>query len=501
MIKKILIANRGEIAIRIMRTCREMGISTVAVYSEADQTARHVVYADEAYLLGPAPANESYLVIDKIIEIAKKSGAEAVHPGYGFLAENPIFARHVVENGLIFIGPKPETIALLGDKMVARDIMEKAGVPIVPGTKQPISSVDEAAEFARKVGYPILIKAAAGGGGKGMRIVRHNSQIEEMFLRAQSEAKSAFGDERVYLEKYLEKPRHIEIQILADQHGNVIHLGERECSIQRRHQKVIEESPSPVVDESLRQKMGQTAVKAAQASEYVNAGTVEFLLDQDNKFYFLEVNTRLQVEHPVTEMLTGLDLVREQILIAAGEKLSIKQEDINFNGHAIECRIYAEDPDNEFMPSVGTIFNYREPGGPGVRIDSGFGRGDIVPIYYDPIIAKLITWGLDRSQAINRMKRALDEYVIHGIKTIIPFHRRLLELEDFEQGNLSTHFIQEHFSQAAEIDKFTEEELKALAALVCAVDYSDKKRASGFISQKPAQNWKMIQRYCLLLNR
>ncbi|NOZ61493.1 MAG: acetyl-CoA carboxylase biotin carboxylase subunit [Calditrichaeota bacterium] len=501
MFSKILIANRGEIAVRIMRTCREMGISTVAVYSEADQTARHVVYADEAHLLGPAPANESYLVIDKIIEIAKESGAEAIHPGYGFLAENPIFAQRVVENGLIFIGPKPETIALLGDKMAARQIMERANVPIVPGMKEPIFSPQQALQFAQQVGYPILLKAAAGGGGKGMRIVRNDSEIEEMFLRAQSEAQSAFGDKRVYLEKYLEKPRHIEIQILADAHGNVIHLGERECSIQRRHQKVIEESPSPVVDENLRVKMGATAVKAAKASGYVNAGTVEFLLDHDKKFYFLEVNTRLQVEHPVTELLTGLDLVREQILVAAGEKLSLTQQDVQFRGHAIECRIYAEDADNEFMPSVGTIFNYREPGGPGVRVDSGFGRGDTVPIYYDPIIAKLITWGHDRGQAIGRMKRALDEYVIHGIQSIIPFHRRLMELKDFETGNLSTHFIQEHFAQSNEIEKFSEKELEALAALVCAVDYSEKKRASGFISPKPMQNWKMIQRYCQLLNR
>ena len=501
MIKKILIANRGEIAVRIMRTCREMGIHSVAVYSEADQTARHVVYADEAYLLGPAPANESYLVIDKIIEIAKKSGADAIHPGYGFLAENPIFAQRVEENGLIFIGPKPKTIALLGDKMAARQIMEKANVPIVPGMKEPISSTQEALQFAQEVGFPILLKAAAGGGGKGMRVVRQESEIEEMFLRAQSEAQSAFGDKRIYLEKYLEKPRHIEIQILADRYGNVIHLGERECSIQRRHQKVIEESPSPIVDEALRNKMGQTAVTAAKASGYVNAGTVEFLLDQDNNFYFLEVNTRLQVEHPVTELITGLDLVREQILIAAGEKLSLGQEDIQFHGHAIECRIYAEDPDNEFMPSVGTIFNYREPGGPGVRVDSGFSRGDTVPIYYDPIIAKLITWGQNRDQAISRMKRALDEYVIHGIQTIIPFHRRLFELEDFVTGNLSTHFIQEHFDQSNELERFSEEELQALAALVCAVDYSEKKRASGFISQKPIQNWKMIQRYCQLINR
>ncbi|OQX86182.1 acetyl-CoA carboxylase biotin carboxylase subunit [candidate division KSB1 bacterium 4484_87] len=501
MIKKILIANRGEIAVRIMRTCREMGIHSVAVYSEADQTARHVVYADEAYLLGPAPANESYLVIDKIIEIAKKSGADAIHPGYGFLAENPIFAQRVEENGLIFIGPKPKTIALLGDKMAARQIMEKANVPIVPGMKEPISSTQEALQFAQEVGFPILLKAAAGGGGKGMRVVRQESEIEEMFLRAQSEAQSAFGDKRIYLEKYLEKPRHIEIQILADRYGNVIHLGERECSIQRRHQKVIEESPSPIVDEALRNKMGQTAVTAAKASGYVNAGTVEFLLDQDNNFYFLEVNTRLQVEHPVTELITGLDLVREQILIAAGEKLSLGQEDIQFHGHAIECRIYAEDPDNEFMPSVGTIFNYREPGGPGVRVDSGFSRGDTVPIYYDPIIAKLITWGQNRDQAISRMKRALDEYVIHGIQTIIPFHRRLFELKDFVTGNLSTHFIQEHFDQSNELERFSEEELQALAALVCAVDYSEKKRASGFISQKPIQNWKMIQRYCQLINR
>ena len=499
MIKKVLVANRGEIAIRIMRTCREMGIKTVAIYSEADQTARHVVYADEAYLLGPAPANESYLVIDKIIEIANKSGADAIHPGYGFLAENPIFASRVIENNLIFIGPKPETIALLGDKMEARRIMEQANVPIVPGMKEAIATVEKAIKFADKVGYPILLKAAAGGGGKGMRIVRSPQQIDEMFQRAQSEAQSAFGDNRIYLEKYLERPRHVEIQILADQYGNAIHLGERECSIQRRHQKVIEESPSPAVDDELRKKMGETAIKAAKASGYVNAGTVEFLLDENKNFYFLEVNTRLQVEHPVTEMVTGLDLVREQILIAAGEKLSMKQQQVNFNGHALECRIYAEDPENEFMPSVGTIFNYREPGGPGVRVDSGFGRGDVVPIYYDPIISKLITWGQTREQAINRMKRALDEYEISGVQTIIPFHRKVMELNEFAQGKLSTHFIQDFFEKTSQIENVTDEELRALAAIICAVDYSEKKRATNFTKPKSKQNWKMLQRYCQLL--
>lgn len=490
MFKKILIANRGEIAIRIMRACREMGIATVAVYSEVDRTAQHVRYADEAYLLGPAPATESYLVMKKIIEAAKASSAEAIHPGYGFLAENPEFAQLVNENGLIFIGPDSETIRLLGDKMAAREAMIKAGVPIVPGVKQAISSVAEAQKIANEIGYPILLKAAAGGGGKGMRVVRNSDDISQLFKMARSEAKSAFGDDRIYIEKYLEKPRHIEFQIMADQHGNIIHLGERECSIQRRHQKVIEESPSPIVDPAMRQRMGETAVKAARAANYVNAGTVEFLVDQNKDFYFLEVNTRLQVEHPVTEMVTGIDLAKEQIRIAAGERLSFSQDSIQWRGSAIECRIYAEDPENNFLPSIGKIQSYREPNGIGVRVDSGLAQGDSVSIYYDPLISKLITWGRDRNEAIQRMRRALDEYIISGVQTVIPFHKQVMNHPDFIKGNISTHFIDEQREQLSSLNVNSENDLETMAILSCLFDYQSKKKLKKIARTPSLSTWK-----------
>ncbi len=490
MFKKILIANRGEIAIRIMRACREMGIAAVAVYSEVDRTAQHVRYADEAYLLGAAPATESYLVMEKIIGAAKALKAEAIHPGYGFLAENPEFAQLVKDNGLIFIGPEPATIRLLGDKMAARDTMIKAGVPIVPGIKKAIASVTETQEIAEGIGYPILLKAAAGGGGKGMRIVRSASEMPQLFKMAHSEAKSAFGDDRIYIEKYLEKPRHIEFQILADQHGNVAHLGERECSIQRRHQKVIEESPSPIVDQEMRQRMGETAVKAAKAANYENAGTVEFLVDQDKNFFFLEVNTRLQVEHPVTEMVTGIDLAKEQIRIAAGEPLSLSQHEIQWRGSAIECRIYAEDAENNFLPSIGKIQSYREPNGPGVRVDSGLANGDAVSIYYDPLISKLIAWGRTRTEAIQRMKRALDEYGIYGVQTIIPFHKQVMNHPDFINGTFSTHFIDEQKDQLSKLVSIPESDLKTMAILSCLFDYQTKKMGTGITKSPNLSCWK-----------
>ena len=423
MIKKILVANRGEIAVRIIRACKESGIRSVAIFSDADLTALHVRMADEVYHIGPAPSAESYLNMDRIIEIALKSNTQAIHPGYGFLAENPLFAQKVNDAGLIFIGPRAETIELLGDKMAARKRMIEAGVPVVPGSETGIDDISAATQYAEEIGFPVLIKAAAGGGGKGMRIVRKADEMKNAVRMAQNEARSAFGDERIYIEKYLERPRHIEIQIMADTHGNVVHLGERECSIQRRHQKVIEETPSPVVDDKLRQRMGETAVRAAKAANYVNAGTVEFLLDQFKNFYFLEVNTRLQVEHPVTELITGIDLVKEQFRVANGEPLGFIQESIRRTGAALECRIYAEDPDNDFMPSIGKITGYREPNGPGVRVDSGLDFYGHVSVYYDPMIAKLCTWGTDRNEAISRMRRALAEYRIQGVKTVIPFHQ------------------------------------------------------------------------------
>ena len=494
MFKKILIANRGEIAIRIMRACREMGISTVAVYSEIDRTAQHVRYADEAYLLGPAPANESYLVFEKIIKAAIDSKAEAIHPGYGFLAENSEFAAEAKRSGLVFIGPEPETIRLLGDKMTARETMIKAGVPIVPGLEQAVSKCSEAIEQANQIGYPILLKAAAGGGGKGMRIVNSANEIEQLLKMARSEAKSAFGDDRIYIEKYVENPRHIEFQIFADQHGNIVHLGERECSIQRRHQKVIEESPSPIVDPEMRERMGQAAIKAAQAANYVNAGTVEFLVDNEKNFYFLEVNTRLQVEHPVTEMVTGFDLAKEQIRIANGEKLSFKQNEIKMRGAAIECRIYAEDPENNFLPSIGSIQSYREPNGPGIRVDSGFYKGDTVSIYYDPLISKLVSWGKDRSEAVQRMKRALTEYHISGVQTVIPFHKKVMDQPDFLNGDISTHFIQDKMDRLTQISSISEEDKKALAILSCLFDFQIKKKKRQIIKKDKLSCWKYENR-------
>ena len=441
--KKVLVANRGEIAVRILRACKEMGISTVTIYSEADKGALHTRYADEIYNIGPSPAMESYLKIDKIIGVAKKSGSSAIHPGYGFLAENTEFAERCESERITFIGPSSKAIKLLGDKIEARKTMEKAKIPVIPGSVGAIHELplQKALELVEKIGFPVLIKAAGGGGGKGMRVVRKKEELESAIKQASSEAGSAFGNPTIYIEKYLESPRHIEFQILADKYGNVVHLGERECSVQRRYQKLIEESPSPIMTPELREEMGNIAVRAVKASGYTNAGTVEFMMDKERNFYFLEMNTRLQVEHPVTELVTGIDIVKEQIRIADGERLSIKQEEIKVSGSAIECRISAEDPDNNFIPSTGKIIELTEPGGPGVRIDSGVFSGFEVPIYYDPLIAKLLVWAPTRKEAIRRMKRALSEYKIIGIKTEIPFHQQVMESPEFIKGEYDTTFV------------------------------------------------------------
>lgn len=440
MFKKVLIANRGEIAVRVIRACREMGIASVAVFSEVDRAALHVSHADEAYSIGLAAARESYLNIPKILEVARRSGVEAIHPGYGFLSENPQFARACKETGIKFIGPSPAAMELMGSKTRARQAMQAAAVPFVPGSARGLSLL-EAEQLAEKIGYPVMIKAAAGGGGKGMRLVRSASELQSSFETAQSEALRSFNDGEVYLEKYIQNPRHIEIQVLADEYGNTVYLGERECSVQRRHQKVIEEAPSAIVDPDMRAAMGAVAVQAAKSAGYSNAGTIEFLVDGERNFYFLEMNTRLQVEHPVTESVTGLDLVHLQLRIAAGEKLPFSQEDVRLRGHAIECRIYAEDPDNNFFPSPGKIGKMLQPSGPGIREDSGVYEGWTVPLDYDPMLSKLVAFGPDRPSALARMRRALDEYFIGGIKTNLPLFRRILENPDFLEARIDTGFL------------------------------------------------------------
>jgi acetyl-CoA carboxylase biotin carboxylase subunit len=441
MFKKILVANRGEIAIRVMRACREMGIKTVAVYSEADFGALHVRMADEAYAIGPAPSRESYLVIDKIIDVAKRAKADAVHPGYGFLSENAAFAKACREANITFIGPSPESIQLMGSKVEARRAAAKYNVEMVPGTLDPIKSDAEARKIASSVGYPIMLKASGGGGGKGLRFVAAEQELESALRNTRSEAMAAFGDDAIYIEKFVDSPRHVEIQVLADMHENAVYVAERECTIQRRHQKVIEECPSPIMDPDLRRRMGEAALKVVKAAKYYNAGTVEFLVDRHRSFFFLEMNTRLQVEHPVTEMVTGLDLVKHQIHIAAGEKLSIKQDDIVMRGSAIECRVYAEDPDNNFFPCPGKITSLRTPSGPGVRNDGGVYQGWTVPIEYDPLISKLVAWGGTRDEAIGRMRRALSEYHVEGIKTNISFFLEILDDPDFLKGHFDTGFL------------------------------------------------------------
>jgi len=495
MFKKVLVANRGEIAVRIIRACREVGIETVAVFSEADRQALHVRYADEAYLLGPAQSRESYLRGDKIIAIARKSGADAVHPGYGFLAEREDFAAACAEAGLVFIGPKPSSIAAMGDKMTARETVRKAGVPVVPGTEDVGNlSNEDLLAIAPKIGFPLLIKATAGGGGKGMREVTRLEDMPSLLVSARREAESAFGDGNVYLEKLVEGARHIEFQILADGHGTVLHLNERECSIQRRHQKLVEESPSPFMDEELRKRMGEVAVKAAQAVDYVNAGTIEFLVDKEKNFYFLEMNTRLQVEHPVTEMITGIDIVKEQIRIARGRPTQYKQEDIKINGAAIECRINAEDPYNNFMPSTGKITHSLLPTGPGVRVDTGVYPGFEISPYYDPMISKLIVWGETRAQAILRMRRALEEYRIVGVRTNIPFHQTLMDSHRFMGGQYDTRFVEERFSFQEEQNGDDAEIAAVLASLVA---HTESQRSAQFVmrNERDTSNWKWVGRW------
>ncbi len=498
MFKKILVANRGEIAVRILRACRELGIQTVAVYSEADRSALHVRYADEAYLLGPAPARESYLRGDKIIEIARKCGADAIHPGYGFLAEREAFAAACLEAGLAFIGPKPSAIAAMGDKMTARQTVMAAGVRVVPGTEgKGAMSDEELLAVAPQIGFPLLIKASAGGGGKGMREVKSLEEMPALLQAARREAEAAFGDGNVYLEKVVEGARHVEIQILADQHGNVIYLGERDCSLQRRHQKLIEEAPSPFLDEALRRKMGEVAVKAAQAVDYVNAGTIEFLVDKDKNFYFLEMNTRLQVEHPVTEMVTGVDIVAEQIRIARGRQLSYKQKDIKIRGHAIECRINAEDPYNGFLPSTGRILHSLLPTGPGVRVDTGVYPGFEITPYYDSLIAKLIVWGETRGQAILRMRRALEEYRLVGVRTNIPFHQRMMDSPRFIGGQYDTRFVEERFSMPEPEENHEMHHPDVAAAFATIVAHRQVERAAQFVlrNERDTSNWKWVSRW------
>ena len=489
---KILIANRGEIALRIMRTAREMGIKTVAVYSDADRESLQVRYADEAVFIGPAPSAQSYLVIDKIIDAALKTGAQAIHPGYGFLSENASFARAVKAAGLVLIGPSPEAMDLMGNKLTAKAAAKEYNIPMVPGTDYAITDIKAAKKVAKEVGFPILIKAAAGGGGKGMRIVEEESQFEEMLNRAVGEAQSAFGDSAVFIERYVKSPRHIEVQVLGDQHGNIVYLFERECSVQRRHQKVVEEAPSSLLTPALRKEMGECAVRVAKACNYTGAGTVEFLMDDQLNFYFLEMNTRLQVEHSVTELITGVDLVKEQILVAEGKPLSFKQEDLKINGHAMEVRVYAEDPCNDFLPDIGKLVRYVRPQGPGVRVDDGFEEGMVIPIYYDPMIAKLITWGENREQSIQRMIRAIDEYIIVGCETTLPFGKFVMQHEAFMSGNFDTHFVKHFFTPDKLTATINHEEAEAAAVVAyflqnegnnstqVAVDATNKRMGSAW---------------------
>ncbi|HSJ12759.1 MAG TPA: acetyl-CoA carboxylase biotin carboxylase subunit [Gillisia sp.] len=467
--KKILVANRGEIALRVMKTAQKMGIKTVAIFSTADRNAPHVKFADEAVCIGPPPSNESYLLGSKIIEIAKELKVDGIHPGYGFLSENADFAEAVEKNGITWIGPGSKAIRIMGSKLAAKDAVKDYGIPMVPGIDEAITNVEKAKEIAKEIGFPILIKASAGGGGKGMRIVEQEKDLEDQMKRAISEAESAFGDGAVFIEKYISSPRHIEIQILADKHGNTLHLFERECSIQRRHQKVVEEAPSVVLTEEIRKAMGEAAVKVAEACDYVGAGTVEFLLDEFKNFYFLEMNTRLQVEHPVTELITGIDLVEQQIKVARGEKLQFSQQDLKIKGHALELRIYAEDPLDNFMPSVGTLERYKTPSGEGIRLDDGFEEGMEVPIYYDPMLAKLITYGKNREEAIQLMLKAIKNYEVKGVMTTLPFGKFVFEHDSFRSGNFDTHFVKNYYS-AEKLKSEIEQEAR-LAALIALKQY------------------------------
>jgi len=472
--KKILIANRGEIAIRVMQTAQKMGIKTVAVYSKADRNAPHVKFADEAVCIGEAPSNQSYLLGSKIIEVAKKLNVDGIHPGYGFLSENADFAEEVEKNNIIFIGPKSKAIRIMGSKLAAKDAVKNYDIPMVPGIDEAITDLKKAKVIAKEIGFPILIKASAGGGGKGMRVVEEEKELESQMKRAISEATSAFGDGSVFIEKYVTSPRHIEIQVMADSHGNILYFFERECSIQRRHQKVVEEAPSSILTPELREEMGIAATKVAKACDYLGAGTVEFLMDADHKFYFLEMNTRLQVEHPVTELISGVDLVELQIKIARGEAMNIKQEDLHIKGHALELRVYAEDPLNDFLPSVGTLETYKLPTGKGVRVDNGFEEGMDVPIYYDPMLSKLISYGKDRDEAIQIMLKAIDDYHIEGVQTTLPFGKFVFEHEAFRSGNFDTHFVKNYYSPEV-LNKKAEEEARIAAVLAVKQYLEDQK--------------------------
>ncbi|TXC82038.1 acetyl-CoA carboxylase biotin carboxylase subunit [Luteibaculum oceani] len=471
--KKILVANRGEIALRVMRSAKDMDIKTVAVFSDADRNAPFVRFADEAYHIGPSPSKHSYLNIDKIIEVAQKAGVDGIHPGYGFLSENAVFADKVAEAGITFIGPKSKSMEVMGSKLAAKDAVKNYNIPLVPGSDGAISDVDKAIEIAKEIGFPILVKASAGGGGKGMRIVESVDEVKSGMERAISEAESAFGDGAVFIEKFVGSPRHIEIQVLADTHGNCVYLFERECSVQRRHQKVIEEAPSAVLTPELRKQMGEAAVKVAKACDYIGAGTVEFLVDEKLNFYFLEMNTRLQVEHPVTEMITGVDLVQEQIKVARGEKLSFSQEDLSIQGHSIEVRVYAEDPANNFLPDIGKLETYRIPKGPGIRVDDGFEEGMEIPIHYDPMIAKLIVHANTRDEAIARMLRAIEAYRITGIETTLPFCSFTLKHEAFRSGNFDTNFVKHHFTP--DVLKANNEDEMAVASMLAPIIFEDQK--------------------------
>lgn len=490
---KLLIANRGEIAMRILRACHELGIRTVAVFSDADRDAPHVRFADEAYRIGPPPSLESYLRIDAILDIARRSGAEAIHPGYGFLAERAEFARACNDAGIVFVGPAARAIEVMGDKQIARMTVAAAGVPVVPGTEPGLSD-DEMAAAAIKIGFPVLVKAAAGGGGKGMRPVHRAEHIHDAFAAARREAKAAFGDDTIYIEKMINEARHIEIQLLGDAFGNIVHLGERECSLQRRHQKLIEEAPSFAVDEDLRQRMGEVAVAAARSVDYVNAGTIEFLVDRDRNFYFLEMNTRLQVEHPVTELVTGIDIVQEQLRVARGRRLRWTQDDIHIDGWAIECRINAEDPYNGYLPSTGPITSLQLPTGPGVRVDTGVVSGSEITPYYDSMISKLVCYGETRAEAVLRMRRALEEYRIMGVRTNIPFHQHMLDSHRFLSGQFDTRFVEERFSmdERAGVDDSVE-----AAILATLVAHEQNQRAAQSVAPggRDISNWKWYSRW------
>ncbi len=494
--KKILVANRGEIALRIMRSVKEMGISTVAIFSEADRNAPHVQFADEAVCVGPPPSNQSYLLGDKIIKVALELGVDGIHPGYGFLSENADFARAVTNAGITLIGPSPEAMEIMGSKLAAKAAVSKYDIPMVPGTDKALVDVTEAKAVANKIGFPLLIKASAGGGGKGMRVVNEASELEEQMERAISEAISAFGDGAVFIERYVTSPRHIEIQILADTHGNVLHLFERECSIQRRHQKVIEEAPSSILTEELRAAMGKSAVDVARSCNYIGAGTVEFLVDDKNNYYFLEMNTRLQVEHPVTEMITGIDLVKEQVKVARGEVLAFKQEDLSIKGHAVELRVYAEDPNNNFLPDIGTLEIYQKPQGEGIRVDDGFQEGMTIPIYYDPMIAKLVVHAATRTAAIDKMKLAIAEYKITGIKNTLAFGTFVMNHEAFRSGQFDTHFVKNYFNaESLEQDNEAAAEIAALIG-INALEKTKKENSDAALvrPKKSPSKWSINRR-------